>query len=110
MKKNLELSIQYIESIPIKQKKDVIEDNSASLASSKIIMEKDTKGLKIPYIIGTEMFNAEKAIRLDVAPEEKEKEDNDDNDKKEVLEVIYIYPKQQAKWDRIRIKKEEEKK
>ena len=105
----MELSIQYIESIPIK-KKYLIEDNSASLASSKIIMEKDTKELKIPYIIGTEMFNAEKAIRLDIAPEEKEKEDNDDNDKKEVLEVIYIYPKQQAKWDRIRIKKEEEKK
>ena len=36
-------------------------------------MEKDTKGLKIPYIIGSEMFNAEKAIRLDVAPEEKKK-------------------------------------
>ena len=66
MKKSLEISIQNIESFPKKRKKEAIEDDSASLASSKIIIEKETKGLKIPYIIGTEMFNAEKAIGLDV--------------------------------------------
>lgn len=40
-------------------------------------MEKNTKGVKLPYIMGTEMFNGDKAIGLDVAPEEEEREDED---------------------------------
>ena len=105
MKKSLEISIQNIESFPKKRKKEAIEDDSASLASSKIIIEKETKGLKIPYIIGTEMFNAEKAIGLDVVDEE---EDNEDNEKNPgVLENVYISPKEKAKWERIQKEKEE---
>ena len=105
MKKSLEISIQNIESFPKKRKKEAIEDDSASLASSKIIIEKETKGLKIPYIIGTEMFNAEKAIGLDVVDEEEDNEDNENNPG--VLENVYISPKEKAKWDRIQKEKEE---
>ena len=67
-------------------------------------MEKNTKGLKIPHIIGTEIFNAEKAIGLDVAPEEEEEDDVENG----VLKGIHVDPKQQAKWERVRKKKEEE--
>ena len=104
MKKCMELSIQCIESVSRKHKKEVIEDDAASLASSKIVMEKNTKGLKIPHIIGTEIFNAEKAIGLDVAPEEEEEDDVENG----VLKGIHVDPKQQAKWERVRKKKEEE--
>ena len=104
MKKCMELSIQCIESVSRKHKNEVIEDDAASLASSKIVMEKNTKGLKIPHIIGTEIFNAEKAIGLDVAPEEEEEDDVENG----VLKGIHVDPKQQAKWERVRKKKEEE--
>ena len=102
MKYSIDLSMQFMEKISKKNKKEVIEDDASSVHSSKMTMEKNTKGVKLPYIIGTEVFNADKAIGLDVPPEEEEKEEEDVN---ELVKVIQVDAKQQAKWDKIEEKR-----
>ena len=42
-----DISLQFIESISRKNKKEVIEDDSVSVQSSKLTIEKNTKGVKI---------------------------------------------------------------
>ena len=78
-------------------------------------MDKSTKGLKLPLIINTEEFKADKAIGLNVPPEneeeeekEKESDEEDDRDIEELVSDIAVDAKQRAKWEKI--KKEKKKK
>ena len=97
IKQSIELSMKFIETISKKNKKEVIEDDGASVQSSRMTMEKNTKGVKLPYIMGTEMFNGDKAIGLDVAPEEEEREDEDQN---ELTKDLVVDAKQKKLWDK----------
>ena len=97
IKQAIELSMKFIETISKKNKKEVIEDDAASVQSSRMTMEKNTKGVKLPYIMGTEMFNGDKAIGLDVAPEEEEREDEDQN---ELTKDLVVDAKQKKLWDK----------
>ena len=108
-----DISLQFIESISRKNKKEVIEDDSVSVQSSKLTIEKNTKGVKIPFIFNTEQFNADKAIGLDVLPEEENDPDNPDKgeendpDMQNFIQDIPVNPKERAKWEKVKIKKEE---
>ena len=108
-----DISLQFVESISRKNKKEVIEDDSVSVQSSKLTIEKNTKGVKIPFIFNTEQFNADKAIGLDVLPEEENDQDNPDKgeendpDMQNFIQDIPVNAKERAKWEKVRIKKEE---
>ena len=108
-----DISLQFVESISRKNKKEVIEDDSVSVQSSKLTIEKNTKGVKIPFIFNTEQFNADKAIGLDVLPEEENDPDNPDKgeendpDMQNFIQDIPVNPKERAKWEKVKIKKEE---
>ena len=116
-KKAMEIALPFIETLSKKNKKEVIEDDTASVQSSKITMDKNTKGVKLPHIIGTELFKADKAIGLDVPPddvEEKEKEEDDDEEEfnpelDEIMSGNVVSQKQKDKWEKIRQKKERQK-
>ena len=108
-----DISLQFIESISRKNKKEVIEDDSVSVQSSKLTIEKNTKGVKIPFIFNTEQFNADKAIGLDVLPEEENDQDNQDKgeendpDMQNFIQDIPVNAKERAKWEKVKKKKEE---
>ena len=115
--KSLELSLQFMEIYAKKHKKEAIEDDAVSVQSSKLTMDKNTKGVKLPLIINTEEFKADKAIGLNVAPEnneeeekEKESDEEDDQDINEFVSDIAVDQKQKAKWEKIKKKKLEKKK
>jgi len=116
--KSLELSLQFMEIYAKKHKKEAIEDDAVSVQSSKMTMDKNTKGIKLPLIINTEEFKADKAIGLNVAPEnneeeeekEKESDEEDDQDIEEFVSDIAVDAKQRAKWKKIKEKKLKEKK
>jgi len=107
MKQSIDLSMQFLETISKKNKKEVIEDDAVSVQSSKMTMEKNTKGVKLPYIIGTEMFKGDKAIGLDVAPEEEEEEDEEEQN--ELTKYLVVDDKQKKKWDKIEEKRKKKK-
>ena len=107
MKQSIDLSMQFLETISKKNKKEVIEDDAVSVQSSKMTMEKNTKGVKLPYIIGTEMFKGDKAIGLDVAPEEEENEDEEEQN--ELTKDLVVDDKQKKKWDKIEEKRKKKK-
>ena len=78
----------------------------------------DDKGgakVRLPFVIGTEEFKADKAIGLNVAPiddeeENKEKkqdddEEDEDSDVEEFVKGIKVGEKQKEKWEKIRKKK-----
>ena len=117
MKKSLEIAMPFIETLSKKNKKEVIEDDAVSVQSSKIIMDKSTKGVKLPHIIGTELFKADKAIGLDVPPddeEDKDKEEEEDEEDfnpelDEIMSDNVVSEKQRAKWEKIRQKKAKQK-
>ena len=117
MKKSLEIALPFIETLSKKNKKEVIEDDAVSVQSSKITMDKNTKGVKLPHIIGTELFQADKAIGLDVPPddeEEKDKEEQEDEEDfnpelDEIMADNVVSEKQKAKWEKIRKKKAKQK-
>ena len=116
MKKSLEISMQCIDSIAKKNRKEVIDDDAVSQQSSKITMEKNTKGIKLPFIIGTEEFVADKAVGLLDIPqnEEEENEDDEDNDPvKEMVSDIPVTEKDRKNWEKVekkrKAKKEKEK-
>ena len=107
MKQSIDLSMQFLETISKKNRKEVIEDDAVSVQSSKMTMEKNTKGVKLPYIIGTEMFKGDKAIGLDVAPEEEEKEDEEEQN--ELTKDLVVDDKQKEKWIKIEEKRKKKK-
>ena len=117
MKKSLEISMQCIDSIAKKNKKEVIDDDAVSQQSSKITMEKNTKGIKLPFIIGTEEFFADKTVGLVIAQqnEEEENEDDEDNDPdvEEMVSDIRVTEKDRKNWEKAekkrKAKKEKEK-
>ena len=119
IKKSLEIVFPFIETLSKKNKKEAIEDDTVSVQSSKIIMVKNAKGVKLPHIIGTELFKADKAIGLDVPPDEeeendKEKEENEDEDEfdpevSEFMSDLTVSEKQKAKWEKIKQKKAKQK-
>ena len=117
MKKSLEISMQCIDSIAKKNKREVIDDDAVSQQSSKITMEKNTKGIKLPFIIGTEEFFADKAVGLDIPQqnEEEENEDDEDNDPdvEEFVSDIAVTEKDRKNWEKAekkrKAKKEKEK-
>ena len=118
MKPAIDISLNCLEEINRKNKnKEEIEDDAVSVASSKIMMDKGAK-IRLPMIIGTEEFKADKAIGLNVAPIEddddnlerkqnEEEEYEEDSDVEELLQDINtnIDQKQKQKWDKIRGKK-----
>ena len=115
MKKSLEISMQCIDSIAKKNKKEVIDDDAVSQQSSKITMEKNTKGIKLPFIIGTEEFFADKTVGLAQPNEEEENEDDEDNDPdvEEMVSDIKVTEKDRKNWEKAekkrKAKKEKEK-
>ena len=121
MKNTIEVSLNCLEEISRKNKnKEEIEDDAASVVSSKIMMDKGAK-VRLPFVIGTQEFKADKHIGLNVAPEndeedekEKEKKENEeeseeDSDVEEILADIKVDEKQRKKWERVKKKKEEKK-
>ena len=117
IKKSLEIAFPFLDTLSKKNKKEVIEDDTVSVQSSKITMDKNAKGVKLPHIIGTEMFKADKAIGLDVPPdeeEEKDKEEDEDDDEldpelNEFMSDLTVSEKQKAKWEKIKQKKAKQK-
>ena len=112
MKKSLEIALPFIETLSKKNKKEVIEDDTVSVQSSKITMDKSTKGVKLPHIIGTELFKADKAIGLDVPPDDEEEKDKEEDDEEEfnpeldeIMSDNIVSEKQKAKWEKVRQKK-----
>jgi hypothetical protein len=86
-RKAIDICLNSLNEINKKNKnKEEIEDDNTSVVSSKIIM--DDKGgakVRLPFVIGTEEFKADKAIGLNVAPiddeeENKEKKQDDDEE------------------------------
>ena len=72
MKSAIDICLNCLEEINRKNKnKEEIEDDAVSVASSKLIMDKGTK-VRLPFIIGSEEFKADKAIGLNVSPIEDE--------------------------------------
>ena len=114
MKTAIDISLNCLNEINKKNKnKEEIEDDSVSVVSSKITMDKGAK-VRLPFVIGTDEFKADKAIGLNVALEEDEKkpneenEDEEDSDVEEYLAGINVDRKQKEKWEKIKIKKQEE--
>jgi hypothetical protein len=104
----MEIALPFIETLSKKNKKEVIEDDTVSVQSSKITMDKNTKGVKLPHIIGTELFKADKAIGLDVPPDDKEEEDKEEDDDEEefnpeldeIMSGNVVSQKQKDKWEK----------
>ena len=80
------------------------------------MMDKGAK-VRLPFVIGTKEFKADKHIGLNVAIEKEEEaekkpeedEENIEADVKELLADIKVDPKQREKWDKIKKEKEEKK-
>ena len=115
MKSAIDISLDCLNKINKKNKnKEEIEDDAVSVVSSKMMMDKTVKGVRLPFIIGNEDFKADKAIGLNVAPEKNEDEDNKsedeeeerDSDIEEFVSDIKVDKKQREKWEKIRKKKE----
>ena len=117
MKTAINISLDCLNTISKKNKnKEEIEDDTVSVTSSKIVMDSKAK-VRLPFIIGTDEFKADKAIGLNVAREkdedeevEKEKkieeeEEERDSDVEEFLGGIDVDKKQKEKWEKIRKKK-----
>ena len=122
MKEAINISLDCLNEINKNNKnKEEIEDDTVSLASSKMTMDKEVKGVKLPFIIGTEEFKADKAIGLNVKPDPNEEEENnlenkeeEDVDVQDFVKDIKVDKKQRERWEKIerrkRRKKEKEEK
>ena len=118
MKTAMDISMNFVNEIIKKNKnKEEIEDDNVSVASSKIMIDKNAK-MRLPHIIGTEEFKADKAIGLNVAIEEdenkekkdEEEENEDDSEIEEYLADINVGEKQKKKWEKDKKKKEKKRK
>ena len=118
MKTTIDISLNCLNQINKKNKnKEEIEDDTVSVVNSKIMMDKGAK-VRLPFVIGTEEFKADKHIGLNVAIEKEEEdekkpeedEENIEADVKELLADIKVDPKQREKWDKIRGRREKERK
>ena len=113
MKEAINISLGCLNEINKNNKnKEEIEDDTVSLASSKMTMDKEVKGVKLPFIIGTEEFKADKAIGLNVKPDPNEDEENnlenqeeEDVDVQDFVKDIKVDKKQREKWERIERRK-----
>ena len=111
IKKAMEISLENLESFSKNSKKEQIEDDAASLQSSRITMDKNAKGVKLPSILGTEEFGADKYIGLNVIDksEEEEKEDSEDSEP-DIGELnIAVNAKQKQKWEKAEKKRKKKK-
>ena len=118
IKTAMEISLNCLNEINKKNKnKEEIEDDTVSVASSKIMMDKGAK-MRLPFIIGTEEFKADKAIGLNVAieeeePKDKEKEEEENEDDSEIEEYladINVDEKRRKKWEKVKKKREKKRK
>ena len=70
IKSTIEISINCLNQINKKNKnQEEIEDDTVSVVSSKIMTVDNKAKVRLPFIIGTELFMADKAIGLNVARE-----------------------------------------
>ena len=109
IQKAMELTIKNIDEISSKkdQNKEQIEDDTKSVASSKIIFD-NFKKFNLPFIIGTDDFNKEAMIGLSNEPvdnEEEEEELEDKDVKNFVEENIKVDEKTKEEWIKIEKKK-----
>ena len=105
IQKAMELTNKNIDEISSKkdQNKEQIEDDTKSVASSKIIFD-NFKKFNLPFIIGTDDFNKEAMIGLSNEPvdnEEEEEELEDKDVKNFVEENIKVDDKTMEEWIKI---------
>ena len=111
IKSTIEISINCLNQINKKNKnQEEIEDDTVSVVSSKIMTVDNKAKVRLPFIIGTELFMADKAIGLNVArekdeDEEVEKEKNEeeeehDSDVEEFVKDIKVDKKLRKKWEK----------
>ena len=111
IKTTIDISVNCWNQINKKNKnQEEIEDDAVSVVSSKIMTVDNKAKVRLPFIIGTELFNADKAIGLNVArekdeDEEVEKEKNEeeeehDSDVEEFVKDIKVDKKLREKWEK----------
>ena len=110
----IDLSLKCLNQIKKKNKNvEEIEDDAVSVVSKRITIDNKVK-VRLPFIIGTEEFKAEKTIGLDVAREKDDDEDEKDKNEEEedevdsddnIVDYIPVSKKQREKWEEIERKK-----
>ena len=120
-KKAVSISLQHLQEIISKKGKDkeVIEDDTVSVSSSRLNLDTFSKYVRMPFIIGSEEFKNDKTIGLTLDKGEnkeeenennkKEENDSEDSDVEEFVADIPVDDKVKAKWEEVKEKKKQQK-
>ena len=115
----INLSLQNLQEIQAKKEKgrEVIEDDTVSVSSSRLNLDTFSKYVRMPFIIGTQEFKNDKTIGLTIdkgenkeeESEKKDENDSEDSDVEEFVADIAVRDSVKAKWDKVKEKKKKKK-
>ena len=106
-KESLEISLNLLDEIRNKNKGEEIVDDIVSVADSKMMSYRMVKGMRLPYIIGSQDFNKDKAVGLDIPIEEEDDEEDKIVERPSFIPEFVPNPKVQKRWEKDQKKKNE---